>query len=375
MRVLYVTAAPVPSLSANSIHVMKMSQALSKAGHDVQLIAPEYNRQNEDYPPKSDIFDYYDIQFPFSIKRTQGVFRGAFGVSLHVLQVFLYTLLYKSDVIYSRCLFSAWFLTLMGKPVIYERHDSFIPQSRSWKIFDRLLTHRSLKAVVVISQSLKKHLCQNHNIPESKIIIAPDGADVVVAAPEPLPRTRGDFQIGYVGHLYRGRGINVIIESARQLRDFTFHIVGGTKKDLQFWKEACGDIDNVFFYGHLPHAQASRYLGSFDAVLAPYQRKIEVSGGGGDISKWISPLKLFEYMAAGRAIIASDIDVLKEVLEDGRNCLLCPPDDVNSWTLAIKRLKNNPELASRIGREAQKDFLEKYSWDSRVKSIFSQVRL
>jgi glycosyltransferase involved in cell wall biosynthesis len=354
---------------------MKMSQALSKVGHDTLLIAPEYNRQKGEIISKQDLFAYYDIQFPFSIQKTQGFFKGYPGLIIHMLQVYLYALLYKPDVIYSRCLFSAWFLTFMGKPVIYERHDSFIPQSRSWKLFDQLLKRRSLKAVVVISQSLKRHLCQTHNILESAIVVAPDGADIVKEAPEPLPNAWGNFQIGYVGHLYRGRGIDVIIESARRLPDCGFHIIGGTKKDLQFWQEECGDLGNIFFYGHLPHAQAARYLGSFDIVLAPYQRKIEVSGGGGDISKWISPLKLFEYMAAGRPIIASDIEVLKEVLEDGRNCLLCSPDDPDCWKRAIERLKNDPDFTLRIGREAKKDFLEKYSWDSRVKNIFSSVDL
>ena len=80
-------------------------------------------------------------------------------------------------------------------------------------------------------------------------------------------------------------------------------------------------------------------------------------------------------MAAGRPIIASDIEVLKEVLEDGRNCLLCSPDDPDCWKRAIERLKNDPDFALRIGKEAKKDFLEKYSWDSRVKNIFSSVAL
>lgn len=375
MKVMYVTASPVPSLSANSVHVMKMSQAFSRAGYKTQLIAPEYNRQSDDNSSQSDPFEYYDIQYPFTIKRTQGLIGGNFGIFLHVIQVFAYALLYRPDVIYSRCLFSAWFLTLMGKPVIYERHDSFIVGSRAWRVFDSLLKRRSLKAVVVISESLKKHLCEKHNLAETEIIVAPDGADAVKGETLPLPCGRGDFQIGYVGHLYRGRGIDLIIEVARKLPDYGFHIIGGMKKDLQFWKEKCGDLDNVYFYGHLPHAQAARYLMSFDVVLAPYQKKIEVSGGGGDISKWISPLKLFEYMAAGRAIISSDIDVLKEVLEDNRNCLFCSPDDVDCWKSAIERLKNNPDLALRIGREAKRDFLEKYSWDSRVRNIFSRIKL
>lgn len=373
MKIMYVTAAPVPSLSANSIHVMKMSQAFSKAGHKTILVAPEYNRHRDDPAMTGDFFQYYDIKFPFLLKNTQRLIKGRPGGIIHVLQVFMYALSYKPDLIYSRCLFSAWLLTLMHQPVIYERHDSFAPGSAAWKVFDRLLMHKTLRAVTVISASLKGHLCENHDMTKTKIIIAPDGADEVQENPQPLPFAHGDFQIGYVGHLYRGRGIDVIIQVARRLPAYGFHIIGGTKKDFEYWTGECRGLPNIFFYGHMPHSQASRYLGSFDAVLAPYQRKIEVSGGGGDISKWISPLKLFEYMAAGRPIISSDIDVLKEVMETGRNCLLCPPDDIESWASAIERLKSDRQFADAIGAEAKREFLEKYSWDSRVEGILTAL--
>jgi glycosyltransferase involved in cell wall biosynthesis len=111
------------------------------------------------------------------------------------------------------------------------------------------------------------------------------------------------------------------------------------------------------------------YLAAFDVVLLPNQRKVTTSGGKGDIGRWTSPLKAFEYMAAGKAILASDIPVLREVLEDGVNALLCEPDDIGSWLNALQKIGSQPEYRKALGLNARDIFERQYTWQARAENI------
>jgi glycosyltransferase involved in cell wall biosynthesis len=113
----------------------------------------------------------------------------------------------------------------------------------------------------------------------------------------------------------------------------------------------------------------SNYYARLDIVLAPYQRRVALRGGRGDIARWMSPLKIFEYMAAGKPVVASDLPVLREVLEDGREALLVPPDDIEAWAAAIERLLASPELRQRLSRSAHQKFMRQFTWQARARKM------
>jgi glycosyltransferase involved in cell wall biosynthesis len=104
--------------------------------------------------------------------------------------------------------------------------------------------------------------------------------------------------------------------------------------------------------------------------LLPNQSKVEGSGGG-DIARWTSPLKMFEYMAAGRPIVASDLPVLREVLDD-EIAELVPPGDLDAMARAIQRLANDPTRRASMGAEAQRR-AERYSWRGRVRLCLAGI--
>jgi glycosyltransferase involved in cell wall biosynthesis len=87
-------------------------------------------------------------------------------------------------------------------------------------------------------------------------------------------------------------------------------------------------------------------------VLAPYQKAVMIHGNKGDIATWMSPLKIFEYMSHGKAIVASDLPVLREILADGHNALLVPPDDIERWKGALQRLEQDASVRQTIGAAA-----------------------
>ena len=147
----------------------------------------------------------------------------------------------------------------------------------------------------------------------------------------------------------------------------TFHIVGGLKEDIDYWKSYLKkfDLDNLYFYGFVPPKETVRYLNSFDILLAPYKRKVTISGLG-DTSKFMSPIKIFEYMSHKKPIIVSDLPVIREVL-NVKNSILVDPDNIKLWINSIKKLKDSNKR-ERLSQQALNDF-KIYTWKNRASSI------
>jgi glycosyltransferase involved in cell wall biosynthesis len=102
----------------------------------------------------------------------------------------------------------------------------------------------------------------------------------------------------------------------------------------------------------------------------PYQREVSVSGGGNTAS-YMSPMKMFEYMATGRTIIASDLPVLREVLDES-NAALCNPDDISDWRDALLRAKTDLAWSEKLAVKSLGD-VEKFTWKRRVSNILESM--
>jgi len=122
--------------------------------------------------------------------------------------------------------------------------------------------------------------------------------------------------------------------------------------------------------GFLPNAELPVVQAACDVLLMPYQQKVAASSGG-DISKYLSPMKLFEYMACGRVVLSSDLPVLREVLSDD-NAVLLPPDDLAAWVNAIVMVKNHPKKAVQLATQAKMD-VQRYSLTARTKKILASI--
>lgn len=364
MKIIYLAHSPIPSNAANSVHVMKMGQALAQNGHDVLILSPEHKRK--EITSIRDIHAHYGVSPDFKVKNVGHIKIRKIKSLSHYAVLIWEILRQKPDLVFSRDPFGALVSALLGFPTILEWHD--VMNGNKKKAFQALLKNKSFLKLVVISGALKEVIQSNFPIASDKIIVAHDGAD-----PFPFTVTKAvksdKFTFGYTGHLYEGRGIDIIGKMAEKLPEYEFHIVGGASKDIANWKDAFKKLNNIIFHGMVAPAEIPSYLQSFDALLAPYQEKVRVAGGEGDTSRWMSPLKIFEYMAAGKPILASDLPALREVLTDNHNSLLCKSDDAADWALAAQRIANDEDFAARIGRAA-KDKLEKnYTWAMRAKNI------
>jgi len=369
MRILYISKSIIPSRTANSIHVMKMCQALADNGHEVILLAPNLKTQYEN--EVNDVYEFYGVRKVFFIKKLWHP-NLKIGAIIYTLGIFFYLLMNKRfNLIYGRFLHGCYIAALLMNEVIFEIHTPIYEnKNHKLKVFKKLIKNKYFKKLVVISYALRNMYLENGYLNKSKILVAHDGADEVIDFKTriDLLGDKKSLKIGYVGHLYKGRGIELVIECAKQINDMTFHVVGGLKEDIDYWINYTKElkVSNIYFYGFVSPKKITVYKNSFDIVLAPYANKVSVFGNKGDSSKFMSPLKIFEYMSSKKAIIASDLPVLKEILNN-ENSILVEPENIRDWINAINKLRKQ-EDREYIAKNALKDF-KNYTWKNRALQV------
>lgn len=345
---------------------MKMCQAFVENGHEVSL----YARKSPD--KVEDIFKYYGISKEFNIIfNNWPSYRGLGGV-LYSNQVKKSVIKYSADIFYGRDLYSLLAVSDIGKPIVYEAHTP--PANLMRKMLEALLFRKkNFRHLTVISDALKKEYLKIYSfLTPDQIVVAHDGADIPKEneiKKHVLLSMNNNLNIGYIGHLYPGKGMEVISELAAKMPLINFHVIGGKEKDLNYWKEKCKGVENLFFYGFVPNGELYHYYYEIDILLAPYQNKVEAAGGKSDISKWMSPLKIFEYMSYSKTMIASNLPVLKEVLFHRENSILCDPENINEWMQAISLLQNNPNLREEIAKKGFNDLTLNFTWKIRGERV------
>lgn len=372
MKIAYIATSIIPSRQANSIHVMKMCQAFAQNGHEVFLIVPDRYEGRE--PGIEDVFAFYGVNKCFEIIFLPTLpIKG--GGLIYGFQAAKKTKELQPDIVYGRDLSGCFFATLLKLPVTFESHapiEGFVYSN----IFNRIIQRPELIKLVVITHALKDYYSSRYPLVSDRIIVAPDGADPVPdnTIPVVLPNKGKKLQVGYVGHLYSGRGIDLIHQLAERCPWADFHIVGGTDKDINAYRNSTKPLTNLYLYGFKPPIETEQYRIGCDVLIAPYQNKVSVAGNGANTTeRWMSPLKIFEYMAAGKAIICSDIPVLREVLENRKNALLCDPENIESWVKALTILSEKKSYRIQLGKTAKNDLIVNYSWSSRANNVINSV--
>lgn len=359
-RLAYLSGSTIPSSSANSVHVMKQCQALARADIDVTLFAKTGTAEEP--------FGFYGVEENFTLERSINLGIPKVGGAVRSAQT-LFNLRRAGafDIVYGRDILLIMAAAKMGNKVALELHQ--IPtSSRERKTLRTLIKHENFQGLVVISKGLQEDVFKFLD-QRPRTLIAHDGADIPPKS-KAMNLGKAPAHIGYTGSLHMGKGVELIVEIAAIAADYKFHIVGGNDLQIEFWQEKAPK--NVIFHGHQPHKSLAAYLMAFDIVLAPYQNKATIKSGA-DISRWISPLKLFEYMAAQKPILCSDLEVIREVLRDGENAMLLPSDAPEKWAQAIEILNKDQALKNALTKTAYKDFTENYTWCERAKNILEFI--
>jgi glycosyltransferase involved in cell wall biosynthesis len=379
MNIAVIAPTYLPARRANTIQVMKMTQALAETGHRTHLVVPEAVREPK--PDWEELAHWYGLKQAFPVTWLPAhprLRRYDFG-----WRSVQWARRWGADVIYTRLPQSAAAASGLGTKTIFEIHD--LPKGTMGLFLLRLfLRGRGAYRLVLISQVLRDDLIERLANPalDRSAIVAPDGVDLerYENLPEPEESRRKlhqagkldlepeRFTAGYSGHLYSGRGKELILALAARLPGINFLIVGGESAEagrLQADGQQLG-LANLYVTGFVPNAELPLYQAACEALLMPYQRTVAASSGG-DISRYLSPMKMFEYLACGRAILASDLPVLKEVLSP-KTAVLLPPDDLDAWISALEKLRQEPDRRARFANQAR-SAAQDYSWSRRVARI------
>lgn len=367
MKIVAISGSIIPSNVANSIQAMKAVHALAQLGHDVTLIVPSHENRSADWDMLSQL---YGLSTRFSIEYISAPSRRLFFLTaVRRARAFNPSLLYVWPVQ------SAVLGLFHGFPVIMEVHD--LPAGRIGPFWYRYFRDmRGRKRISVITKALLDALDEQFGafLAQADVVLAPNGVELERFSNLPDPQTaRRNLglpeapTVACTGHLYAGRGVELFLKLAKRMDDVQFLWTGGKPEDVEKWREVAKDLPNVNFAGFVPNQQLTLYQAAADVLLMPYGKTIAISSGAGNSAKISSPMKMFEYLATGRAILSSDLPVFREVLNEN-NAVLCPPDDSAFWQGALRGLLDNPARRATLGTQARKD-AENYTWIARAGRI------
>lgn len=373
MKICLIAPTYLPSRRANTIQTMKMAQAFTILGHTVQVIVPQ-NRADHQPASWDELARHYGLQQRFAVHWLPVNPRlRSYDYGFKAVQ---YTRHQGADLVFTRLPQAAAFASFLGMGTIFEIHDLPRGVFGPW-LLRRFLSGSGARRLVVITQSLRDAIAQAiiPLPPAPFTLIAPDGVDLARYSDLPAaPQARAQlhlqerFTVGYTGHLYAGRGGEMILQLAAQLPEMNFLLVGGNQADVSRLGSAAAELGNLTLTGFVPNAELPCYQAACDALLMPYQRRVAASSGG-DIARYLSPMKLFEYLACGRAILSSDLPVLRAILNKN-NALLLPPDEIEAWVNALRALASDPARAQALAIQSRHD-AQKYDWQTRATRILA----
>ncbi|MEK7546294.1 MAG: glycosyltransferase [Patescibacteria group bacterium] len=372
MRIVYAANVRLPTERAHGIQIMEMCRALALEGHEVRLVVPKRRNAIGATP-----WEHYGMAPSFEIVEAPMFdfirfdrWLGRFALWLNALwfsrAAARAVRTFRPDAVYAR---DPWFIGLAPRArYVYEAHDFPV---RVTSIHRRLWGHAS--RIVTVTEGLRKAFAAA-GVPEDKIVVAHDGVDAeTFASAETKAEARsklglptGGFIAVYVGHLYPYKGADDLLEACAHLRpDSRVVFVGGRPDDLARLKARAESLGakRAYFVGQVLHALVPLYLRAADAAVLPTRASDRHA------AEFLSPLKLFEYLAAGKAIVATDTPSVREVLDE-RAAVFVPPSDPKALAAALNDLADLPVRTEALSRGSAQ-LAAAHSWTERARRVLA----
>ncbi|MBL8695780.1 MAG: glycosyltransferase family 4 protein [Planctomycetes bacterium] len=389
-KVFVVANARIPGERAQSIQTVRTAAAFARAGCDVVLLyARRFVRRLPEGADPADPLSYYGIDGAARERLTLEAipcidFIERVPRSLQYLPARLeewtfgrnaFARLRRDPQALVHCReieVGAMLATARHPRWIFEAHS--IPKNPLKERWMRRALRGAL-GVAAITHGLAADLEAAFGIRKSEILVVPDAFEPdafasLPAAAEARAKLRipeGAPLVVYAGHLFTWKGVDTLVAAAKLLPELRFRLVGGLPEDVARVRSLAAGLTNIEILGHRPPGEIPMQLAAADLIVVPNSAKQAIS------ARHTSPLKLFEAMAAGRALIASDLASLREILVDGRNSLLCAPDDAQALAAALKTVAFDSELSLRIATAARADSA-KYTFDARADALLAFAR-
>lgn len=385
MKIIYIANIRIPTERAHGIQIMKTCEAFGRLNYkkesqgvdsdnvQIELVVPR--RLNR---IKEDPFNYYEVSRSFHIKKIPCLdliildkYIGNLGMWIESASfnffIFFYILFKKADIFYTRDKFLLPFVFIKNN-FVFEAH--IFPRNS----FLYLPFIKKIKKIIVITDNIKKAFVKA-GISGNKILVAPDGVDMdkfdiketKEVCREKLNLPKDKKIILYAGHLYKWKGVQALADATEYFSEETvIYFVGGTKEDVEKFK-AKNYKKKIKIIGHRPYAEIPFWLRAADVLVLPNTAESEIS------KYWTSPIKMFEYMASHKPIVASNLPSIKEILNQN-NAILVNPDDPKAIFEGVNKILQDFEFSAKITSQAFQD-VKKYIWKERSKNILNFIKL
>jgi len=384
MKITILSDEHFPHLGADTLVNMSTASALGALGADVELVTPWMWRRHRSM---DELFEHYGVKPTFRVVRLpswpppdrtlrlEKIVHGLIGP--------LHAALRRSDVVQSRDLLPLLASRAVNLPwsfETYRRHS----QEKPWlpSITRRLGLERAVGAIAH-SPASAGDLVKLGFDPDA-VIVARPGHDPGHFSPRQDKKTARrrcglDLKekiVGYVGNLGRTKGTDEIVDLAERVPEAVFVMVGGGAPEVQAMRATLESrrLTNVQLVGHQPPAEVIRYLYASDVLFVPAILKNTFAGS---LSEYLplhilpgTPLKLYNYLAAGRPIVSADQPHTRDLLRHEKTALMVPPQDGEAGAQAIRRILGDSSLAKRLATNARNEARE-YTWEKRAKKILS----
>lgn len=368
MRICYLANSTIPSSTANSIATMKLCEAFTELKNEVTLITTNVGKTNENS------YKFYDIRSKFKIKRIKQFTKFPLGLKYYLFSLIsiIESFNYKPNLYITRNFFSCFLLVVLRRKVIIELHNDINNESRIVKAlvkFTKFLNSKFVLKIITITNGVKYEYVNKKYINEDKTLLLPSGSSMKNNFK--FNFKKNFFNIGYFGSLNKSRGIKTIFQLSKIDKVNKYFLYGDLN---QVSKSTVNTIPkNLKLRNHIPYKDISKTLDKMDILLLPYASSIKIAGGVGDITKYTSPLKLFDYLCAGKIIMCSNFDVLKEVIQDKKNAIFVKNyKNPNSWKNEILKLQN--QLSKQFIMSKNNHLLsKKFSLKRRAQLILNSI--
>lgn len=368
---------------AEGIHIKEMVNAFRKLGHEVRVIGPigEPKEKNNTRSGRRTFFSTIRSLVPrllFELLEVAYNLYGLIIVSKEVLKRrpdFIYDryMIFNASCILAGKLFKIPVMLEVNAPLALERSEEVDEKLYLKKLaffLEKWICSHSFKTIVV-STPLKNYL-ESIGVPSKKIVVLPNGVDPEKFKPSPhkdaaLLKKYGfsddDVIVGFVGILRPWHGLDLLIDafSAAKEKEPKLKLLivgdGPIRSDIERKIEKLGLSDDVCITGRVKHDEIVRYINLFDIAVSP------------KATFYASPMKILEYMALGKAIIAPDMENIKDILEDKITGLLFNFNSKSDLNLKLINLIINDQLRNNIGQKARRRILDRLNWKYNAQKI------
>ena len=355
---------------------MKVTQALMQLGHEIRMFAPAETEP----ATRESLLTHYGLRLAPDLKLIPSI--RLFKRLDFVVRAQNAAEKFGAELIYTWLPQSAVFALMRKDPVVLEMHADVARNGAWW--LQKFWKRPGRKLMTITTSALRNALERSTKLQfsDDALLVAPNGVELEKYDRLPNPAKArhqlslpAGLTVGFTGHIYPGRGADLLFELAKQMPLVNFLWVGGTPELVDFWRGKLTDakMTNVTMTGFVKHEMIPLYQAASDILLMPYSRSISASSGQ-DIAEVINPMKMFEYMASGRAIVSADLPSIREVLNEG-NAVLVEAGEwemvIGNWQFEIESLLADEPRRQMLASQARKD-VEQLTWVKREERVMER---